>query len=114
MRETAEAHIVTALYDPVRPINRYAASNKLSEALSCGRPALVNTEMVITNSLAEYDCLITVPYSEINSVAVEQMRAVMADGGVRYDAMCERAREAFEARYTWKVAQAAMIAAIRG
>ncbi|WP_416832714.1 MAG: glycosyltransferase [Erythrobacter sp.] len=114
MRETAKAHIVTALYDPVRPINRYAASNKLSEALSCGRPALVNSEMVITGSLAEYDCLIAVPYSEINTAAVEQMRAAMADDGARYDAMCVRAREAFEARYAWKVAQNAMIAAIRG
>lgn len=114
MRETADAHIVTALYDPERPINRYAASNKLSEALSCGRPALVNTEMVITSSLAEYDCLIEVPYSEINSVAVEQMRAVMYDDGARYDAMCNRARGAFKARYAWKDAQAAMIAAICG
>lgn len=114
MRETADTHIVTALYDPVRPINRYAASNKLSEALSCGRPVLANSEMVITSSLVEHDCLITIPYREINTTAVEQMRAVMADDGVRYYAMCEQAREAFESRYAWKDAQVGMRRAILG
>lgn len=114
MRETAKAHFVTALYDPLRPINRYAASNKLSEALSCGRPALVNCEMVIAASLAEHDCLIAVPYTEVNNAAVKQMRALMVAGGARYDAMCERAREAFEARYAWKDARMAMRRAIIG
>ena len=114
MAETARAHVVTALYDPVRPINRFAASNKLSEALSCGRPVLVNSEMVITQSLSEHDCLITVPYAAIGSRAVAEMQAMMADDGLRYRAMCAAARRAFEERYTWEKARAAMAAAIEG
>lgn len=112
MAETAQAHWVTALYDPIRPINRFAASNKLSEALSCGRPTLVNSEMVITQSLSEYDCLVSVPYSEINTSAVDRIRAIMRDDSGVYEGMCASARKAFEDRYAWKDAQAAMVDAI--
>lgn len=114
MEETARAHVVAALYDPARPINRYAASNKLAEALACGRPVLVNSEMLITEALKEYDCLIKLPYCDIETKAADLLRAMMDTDGITYSAKCAQSRAAYEDLYAWNVAQDAMAKAIRG
>jgi glycosyltransferase involved in cell wall biosynthesis len=114
MEETSRAHVVTALYDPMRPINRYAASNKLAEALACGRPVLVNSEMLITQSLAEHNCLVALPYANLRQDAARMLRSLLEDGGAAYRAKCAAARTAYEQLYTWEVAQKAMAGAIQG
>lgn len=114
MAETARAHLVTALYDPVRPINRYAASNKLAEALACGRLVLINSEMLIRESLADYDCLLAIPYENVTSEAADQLRSLMKDGGIAYRTKCVNARSAYNALYSWSVAEQAMISVLMG
>lgn len=114
MEETARAHMVAALYDPVRPINRYAASNKLAEALACGRPILVNSEMLITDTLAEYNCLVKLSYADLKTGAAVLLRAVMDSNGDCYRAKCTEARAAYEKLYAWDVAKNAMSRAILG
>lgn len=114
MVETARAHVVIALYDPVRPINRYAASNKLAEALACGRPVLVNSEMLITQALSEHDCLLHLPYADLRSGTAGLLRGMMADGGKTYRAKCAAARAAYMDLYTWEVAREAMARSILG
>lgn len=112
MRETARAHVIAALYDPVRPINRYAASNKLAEALACGRPVLANTEMLIVETLSAYDCLVKLPYDELIEKAPGLLREMMQGEGERYRAKCAAARAAFNEFYAWEAAEEAMIQAI--
>ena len=114
MEETSRAHVVTALYDPIRPINRYAASNKLAEALACGRPVLVNSEMLITESLTEYKCLVSLPYAELETRAAALLRELMGSDGEFYRANCTAARAAYEKLYAWDVAENAMSHAILG
>lgn len=114
MEETARAHVVAALYDPARPINRYAASNKLAEAIACGRPVLVNSEMLITEALRGYDCLVKLPYCDIETKAADLLRALMGTDGVTYSTKCAQSRAAYEHLYAWDVAQDAMAKAIRG
>lgn len=114
MAETAKAHFVCALYDPARPINRYAASNKLAEALAVGRPVFVNSEMLITKSLEGYDCLIKLPYGEVRDKGAEKIRATMSEGTLAYRSKCAAARSAYEALYAWDVAHQAMIKGIIG
>lgn len=114
MAETAKAHFVCALYDPARPINRYAASNKLAEALAVGRPVLVNSEMLITKSLEGFDCLINLPYEEVRQRGPDMIRSTMSDGASAYSSKCAAARSAYEALYGWDVAHEAMNRAISG
>ena len=45
--ETARCDFSAALYDPIRPINRFAASNKIAEALAVGRPLIINDDSVL-------------------------------------------------------------------
>jgi len=115
MQETANCHIVSALYDPRRPINRYAASNKLAEALSLGRPALVNSEMLITEDLAPYQCLVVVPYNDVAKEVAERLRQlVMEDGCGNYRRMSQATRRAYEELYDWRIARAGMADALSG
>ena len=54
LAETRACDFVCALYDPGVPVNRYAASNKVAEALALGRPLLINKEMEIVKELEPY------------------------------------------------------------
>jgi glycosyltransferase involved in cell wall biosynthesis len=112
MRESAASHVIPALYDPRRLINRYAASNKLAEALSLGRPVLLNSEMMIARDLAAYDCMIMVDYSAIRDAA-PQLRSAVRDPQ-RFAAISANARAAYEALYSWDSAQAGMREALEG
>ena len=98
MEETAKAHFVAAFYDPVRPINRYAASNKIAEALSIGRPVLINSEMLVARELEEAGCAVVLPYSELPELP-KRIAELFASG--RYAEMCKNARAHYERAYKW-------------
>lgn len=104
-------HIVPALYDPKRQINRYAASNKLAESLSAGRPLLLNEEMLIARDLEDYQCTVTLPYSDAAN-AGPRLRALIKDDPEGYGQMCLNARRAYEELYSWEKAKQGMVAAI--
>ena len=109
MRESGAAHFVAAFYDPSRIINRAAASNKLAEALSVGRPILINEEVMVSQSPALQGCLVKVPYTEISEIGTRLSDLTTADGGERYVRMCHNARAAYEAEYSWQSVRQQMI-----
>ncbi|NGX17022.1 glycosyltransferase [Wenzhouxiangella sp. XN24] len=113
MAETARAHVVAALYDPGRLINRYAASNKLAEALACGRPVLVNSEMLIARELEGFGCLFEVNYRNVVSNGALLLRTIKENNGIAYVEKCKSARSAYENLYSWADAEAAMERAFR-
>ena len=96
---TVQCDYVCALYDPARPINRYAASNKIAEALAVGRPLLINRELEIARLLAPYECTICVAYDDVRDVGrrLLELRANVEE----YRSMCVRARRAYEDHYSW-------------
>ena len=58
--------ILCGLYTTIQRINRYAASNKIAEALGIGRPVIINKELEIYKILKKYDCSIAVDYKDNN------------------------------------------------
>ncbi len=100
MEETRRCHFISALYDPVRTINRYAASNKLAEALSIGRPIILNSEMHISKSLAPSACLVIVDYAHAHCIG-PSLRALVRDQSA-FIAASEEARRIYEKRFAWK------------
>lgn len=111
LEETRRCHLVPALYDPARLINRYAASNKLAEALAIGRPLLMNSEMEVANAIAATPCAIVLPYREIDQ-AWKRVEALMGDWHA-YLRACQSARQLFDERYAWAPVRDAIIAALR-
>lgn len=99
LEATSEADYVIAPYDPVRPINRYAAPNKLAEALCVGRPVIINSEVLVGHQPELNGCLISVPYAELSDIGP----AILADyeDQVSYEQKCRDARAAYEQLYSW-------------
>lgn len=108
MEETAKCHFVSALYDPSRSINRYAASNKLAEALATGRPTLINSEMEIRSDLEIFNCLVALPYADVRRGAASAMRELVNGPQGEYVSACENARRAYESLYSWDEARREM------
>lgn len=112
MRETAASHVIPALYDPARKINRFAASNKLAEALAVGRVLLINSEMAIADSLAGHRCVVSGPYGSAVDLCTKLLQLV--DNWPAYQEACRDARSIYESRYAWEPVRRACVAAICG
>jgi len=100
MEETRRCHFVAALYDPARQINRYAASNKLAEALAVGRPVIINSEMQIGRTLSPRNCLVVTDYDKADTLGKE-LRA-LRNNREAFLSACDSARQIYEAQYAWE------------
>lgn len=99
MQETRRCHFIPALYDPVRVINRYAASNKLAEALSIGRPVILNSEMLIAEALGKQSCVITAEYAKADTLA-PHLRQMVQDREAFLQSSID-ARQIYERLFAW-------------
>lgn len=97
---TADAHFIPSLYDPAIIINKYAASNKLAEALAVGRPIILNSEMKILNSYRGFDFMIESEYSAVRDLGPRLIE--LMNDKKRYIEMCEESRKLFENEYSWE------------
>ncbi len=104
IEETVACHFVPVLYDPSRVINRFAASNKLAETLSIGRPVILNTRIEIAREFAGASCLVETPYAQAAAVA-PKLRALAADPDA-YGQACNAARRLYDVNYSWEEAKA--------
>ena len=101
MTETGNCDLVAAFYDPVRRINRAAAPNKLAEALSVGRPVLINEEVLVGQSESLQDCLVRVPYGDLALISGKIWKIFNENAGSRFLEMCQAARKAYLLEYDW-------------
>ena len=111
IRQTARADFVCALYDPGRPINRFAASNKIAESLAVGRPLVINRELEVAKILAPYRCTVEVAYHDHADLAERLTKLRVANR--EYEAMCRRARRAYEDHYAWERVLSAIVSVYR-
>lgn len=100
IEETMGCHFVPVLYDPSRVINRFAASNKLAEALSIGRPMILNEELEIAREFAGAACIISTRYADAGTIA-PKLRAMAFDSAA-YAQACDAARQLYDLNYDWK------------
>ena len=109
LRETAACDFVCALYDPRIGVNRQAASNKVAEALAIGRPVFINREVEVTKLLAPYRCTVVVDYHDSDKAA--SLLIAIREATDEYEAMCRRARQAYDDHYSWDQVRAHTIEA---
>lgn len=108
---TEECDYVAAFYDPARTINRYAASNKIAEALAVGRPVLTNVELEVAPGLVAAGAAIAVPYARIAEIGA--MLVELRDAPARYAAAGLAARRHYDAYYHSSTVQRASLDALR-
>lgn len=99
LRRTAGAHVVAALYDPAVPNNRFAAPNKLFEAMMLSKPVIVSDGIAAAELVREVGCGIAVPYGDREALRKVLERLMLSPS--ECGAMGARGRAAFESRYNW-------------
>ena len=85
LRETAACDFVAALYDPDRVINRFAASNKIAEALAIGRPNSDERRDRGIEDAEEYQCIVRIRYEDAAPGGGEARSSTLRRAGVRGD-----------------------------
>jgi glycosyltransferase involved in cell wall biosynthesis len=98
--QTARCNVVATLYDPSVPNNRFAAPNKLFEAMMFAKPVLASEGTLAGTIVQEVGCGAVVRYGDREGLrrALEALMLSPAQG----KAMGARGREAFETKYNWK------------
>jgi glycosyltransferase involved in cell wall biosynthesis len=112
IEETMRCHFVPVLYDPSRVINRFAASNKLAEALSIGRPMILNEELEIAKEYAGASCIIDTSYARVATIA-PKLRTLALDPSA-YAEACRTARQLYDLNYDWAKVRADSLDALTG
>lgn len=109
LRHTAACQVIPALYDPAIPNNRFAAPNKMFEAMMLSKPVLVSEGTAAADVVKEVGCGLVVPYGDREALrgALEQLMLSPAD----CETMGARGRSAFEAKYNWKTMESRLLAA---
>jgi len=100
LERTAACQVVAALYDPGVPNNRFAAPNKLFEAMMFAKPVLVSEGTLAADIVREVGCGLVVRYGDWEALkkALESLMLSSSEAA----AMGARGRAAFERRYNWK------------
>lgn len=109
--ETQSAHFIPSFYNPSTIINRYAASNKLAEAMAVGRPLLINSEMEIIKSFKDKNSYLSYKYENISNIGADLFELMNEKN--KYLEMCKQSRLIFEEQYTWNAAKQKMIELIQ-
>lgn len=95
----ARCDAVFAYYQPVSVNYRMASPNKVYDALSIGRPTIINSEVGIARFVADNDVGFVCPYDDIE--ALRRIIAGLGEQRQRLPMFAERARALFRERYTW-------------
>ncbi len=106
--QTAACQAVAALYDPSIPNNRFAAPNKLFEAMMFGKPVLASEGTLAADIVREVGCGIVVRHGDRAGLNRALERLMLAPEEAK--AMGTRGREAFENRYNWKAMEPRLLA----
>lgn len=112
LERTATCHAVAALYDPSVPNNRFAAPNKVFEAMMFSKPVLVSEGTAAAEIVREVGCGLLVRYGDRDGLkrALESLMLSPADCA----AMGARGRKAFETKYNWSAMEPRLLDAYRG
>jgi glycosyltransferase involved in cell wall biosynthesis len=100
LEQTAACQLVAALYDPSVPNNKFAAPNKLFEAMMLGKPVLTSEGTLAAHVVREVGCGIVVQYGDRAGLNRALETLMLAPEEAK--AMGARGRDAFESRYNWK------------
>src|SRR2546427_6191115 len=111
LRRTAASHVVAALYDPNVPNNRYAAPNKVFEAMMCAKPVITSDGIAIADLVRSVGFGLVVPYGD--RAALQRALEQLMLSPTECDRLGARGRAAFESGYQWKAMEARLVAGHR-
>jgi glycosyltransferase involved in cell wall biosynthesis len=104
---SVSANLLFSLYNPDIPLFKYSSSNKLYEAMMCGRPILVNNNTSMDNIVRNEKCGIVVNYGNINEIRNSIIR--LKNDQQLCIRLGENGRKAYEEKYNWEIMKKRLI-----
>lgn len=108
IKSSQEADVLFAFYDPSLPNNRYASPNKMFEAMMCGKPIIVNSEVAAGNIVQQENCGVVVPYGDSQAIAARLTE--LKDKEYR-EKLGRNGRTAYEKKYGWNIMKSRLLGA---
>ncbi len=106
LTETLESDIIFRFSDPDYPRTKTASPNKLFEAMMCGKPIIMNSEIGVSKIVIKEKCGLIVNYGDIKAVrsAIIQLK----EPNLR-NQLGLNGRKAYENKYSWKIMEKRLI-----
>ncbi|MGC8833405.1 MAG: glycosyltransferase [Armatimonadota bacterium] len=101
LRLAAQCDAVFAYYKPDRINNIYASPNKVFDAMSVGRPVIINSETKISSWVVSNGLGFAAPYEDVDVLAgiIEGLK----QHRTRLPEFAARARSIYEHEFTWEI-----------
>lgn len=99
-----ESNVILAMYDPSIPNNRFAAPNKLCEAMMLSKPIITSAGTLCGELVKEEDIGFVVSHDDKEAL-IDTLLYIRANPEVVYE-MGKRARALYERKYSAKIAKA--------
>jgi len=100
IRLTARSDLAVALYNPIRPQNRFASPNKLFEAMMCRKPILVSEGTTMADIVRKWNCGIVVNCGDVTEIRSAIVK--LKDNPELCRQLGANGRKAYEQKYDWK------------
>lgn len=97
----AQCDAIYSFYAPTSVNNIYASPNKIYDALSVGRPVIINSEVIVAGWVTENSYGWSSPYEDVASLT--RVLSQVADGRDGLAAFSQRARADFRGKYSWEL-----------
>jgi len=107
IKRTLAADVLFAFYSPGFPPSKWASSNKLFEAMMCGKPIIVSDGSSIANIVREENCGLVVPYGDVAAIR-EAVLKLKNDSQLR-QTLGQNGRRAYESRYSWRIMERRLV-----
>jgi len=116
IRNTLEADILFAFYDPKFPAKEYASTkfagcNKLFEAMMSGKPIIINAGLTLSKIVQDENCGLVVPYGDVGAIMEAIVRLKNDPNLVKI--LGDNGRKAYEQKYGWHIMQERLLDAYK-
>lgn len=108
LHQAARCDALLAMYAPISRNQVLASPNKIYDALSVGRPVIINSEARVSDWVRRHDVGFTCPYEDIDALAgffatLQQRRETLPE-------YARRARSLFAEGYSWEAMEVRLAA----
>jgi glycosyltransferase involved in cell wall biosynthesis len=100
IKRTLKSDILFRFGDPKIPKSKYESPNKLFEAMMCGKPIIVNSEIAASKIVQNENCGVIIPYGNVK--AVKEAIVKLKNSELRQE-LGINGRRAYEEKYSWDI-----------
>jgi glycosyltransferase involved in cell wall biosynthesis len=104
----AQCDAIYSFYAPTSINNIYASPNKIYDALSVGRPVIINSETVVANWVIQHKYGWSCCYDDVS--ALTQILNKIKEGRSGLPSFIHRTRSDFKGKYSWQQMESLLVA----